>query len=125
MTTWITVCDTCKTEDWQDDSGKSDGERLAGFVEQAASGVAPLVKVRRHSCLMGCSRACNVTIQAEGKLGYTLAEFTADADAAQAIVDYAHLHSQSQTGQVPYRDWPQGVKGHFAARHLPLPGLEP
>ncbi len=40
---------------------------------------------------------------------------------AQAIVDYARLHAASDSGQVPYRQWPEGVKGHFVTRHPPLP----
>ncbi|OSP51934.1 DUF1636 domain-containing protein [Pseudoruegeria sp. SK021] len=121
MTTWITVCDTCKTGDWQIGSEKTDGARLAELVENTATPLAPQVQVRRFSCLMGCSRACNVTIQAEGKLAYTLSEFAPIPEAADAIVAYARLHADSTTGQVPYRSWPAGVKGHFAARHLPLP----
>jgi predicted metal-binding protein len=32
------------------------------------------------------------------------------------VVDYARLHAESPTGQVPFKQWPQGVKGHFVAR---------
>jgi len=121
MTTWITICDTCKREGWDATiDGPTDGEALAALIEDRSSGNAQ-VKTRRISCLMGCTRSCNVAIQGAGKLNYTLGEFIPDADAAQAIVDYATLHSESTTGQVPYRDWPAGVKGHFVTRHPPLP----
>ncbi|MEM1301882.1 MAG: DUF1636 domain-containing protein [Pseudomonadota bacterium] len=118
MTTWITVCDTCKRDGWL--QGETDGEKLAAAIEAVAESV-DTVKTRRASCTMGCKRACNVTLQAEGKLAYTLGEFEADADTAEAIVEYAQLHAQSETGQVPYRQWPQGVKGHFVTRMMPLP----
>lgn len=118
MTTWITVCDTCKRDGWL--VGDTDGEKLAAAVEAAAEG-SDHVKTRRVSCTMGCVRACNVTLQAEGKLAYTLGEFEPGAEAAEAIVEYAELHAQSETGQVPYRQWPQGVKGHFVTRMHPLP----
>ena len=62
-----------------------------------------------------------MAIQAEGKLAYTLGRFEPDTEAAEAIVDYAELHAQSTTGQVPFKQWPQGVKGHFVTRHPPLP----
>jgi len=82
----------------------------------------PDLQTRRVSCLMGCSHGCNIAIQAEGKLNYTLGRFDPEEEgAAQAIVDYAALHAQSETGQVPFRQWPQGVKGHFVTRHPPLP----
>lgn len=123
MTTWITICDTCK-RDAQEGvvNGQTDGERLAELVEQAAKGTA--LRTRRSSCLMGCAHGCNVAIQAEGKLNYTLGAFTPEKNAAEAIVAWAMLHSESPTGQVPYRSWPQEIKGHFITRHPPLPTEE-
>lgn len=121
MTTWITICDTCKQEGW--DAGnmtQTDGEALAALVEAAATGIGD-IKTRRISCLMGCKNACNVAIQGAGKLNYTLGTFTPTVEAAEGIVAYATSHAASDTGQVPYRDWPQAVKGHFVTRHPPLP----
>lgn len=124
MTTWITICDTCKREGWESTGmERTDGEALAALVEAAAEGVAGL-RTRRVSCLMGCKHGCNVAVQGAGKLNYTLGDFTPDPEAAQAIVDWAARHAQSDSGQVPYRDWPQGVKGHFVTRHPPLPAAE-
>ncbi|SEP84083.1 DUF1636 family protein [Thalassovita taeanensis] len=121
MTTWITICDTCKREGWDAATATlTDGESLAALVEQAAAD-APDVRARRVSCLMGCTHGCNIAVQGAGKLAYTLGKFTADADSAQAIVDYATLHAASDSGQVPFRQWPLGVKGHFITRHPPLP----
>lgn len=121
MTTWITVCDTCKRENW-DDSGAefTDGELFAAQIEEAAAGV-PDIRTRRTSCLMGCNRSCNVAIQSNGKLSYTLGEFTPDTESAEGVVAYAALHAASKTGQVPYKTWPQAIKGHFVTRHPPLP----
>lgn len=99
---------------------QTDGEALATLIEAAATG-QNAVKTRRVSCLMGCKNACNVAIQGEGKLNYTLGTFTPSAEAAEGIVAYATAHANSDTGQVPYRDWPQAVKGHFVTRHPPLP----
>lgn len=121
MTTWITICDTCKREGWDAATATAtDGEALAELVEAAAI-LSPGVQTRRVSCLMGCSHACNVAVQGEGKLAYTLGRFEADTTSAEAIVDYAAKHAASDTGQVPYREWPEGVKGHFVTRHPPLP----
>lgn len=122
MPTTITVCDTCKRENWDPATDpKTDGEKLAEMVERAASG-AEGVTVRRHSCLMGCDHGCNIAIQADGKLNYVLGRFAPEQDAADGIVGYAALHAQSDSGQVPYRTWPQAIKGHFVAR---LPVLPP
>lgn len=120
MATVVTVCDTCKRDGWQAGSGATDGESLAALVEAAAA-VWPGVIVRRHACLMGCAGACNVAIQAEGKISYTLGRFDPTEEAAEGIVAYAALHADSDTGQVPFRTWPAAIKGHFVTRHPPLP----
>ena len=79
MTSVITICDTCKRDDWAERAANdgvelTDGEALATLVEAAAEGVAG-VETRRHSCLMGCNHGCNVSLQAAGKLTYTLGKF--------------------------------------------------
>jgi len=120
MATMITVCDTCKREGWDStDMTQTDGEKLAELIELRAKD-SP-VRTRRTSCLMGCTHACNVAIQGTKKLNYTVGKFEPTAEAADAIVSYAELHSQSASGQVPYREWPQGIKGHFITRHPPMP----
>jgi predicted metal-binding protein len=124
MTTWITICDTCKRDGWdKGDMAQTDGEKLAQLIEDAASD-QPNIRTRRVSCLMGCKSGCNIAVQARDKLNYTLGNFTPDADAAAGIVAYAAAHADSATGQVPYRDWPQAIKGHFVTRHPPLPDDE-
>jgi predicted metal-binding protein len=125
MTTWITICDTCKRPGWDAAiAERTDGERFAALVEAEAAGAAR-VRARRVSCTMGCERACNVVVQGRGKLGYSLGMFEPSKEAAAAVVAWAGLHAESETGQVPYRQWPQGVKGHFVSRHAPLPEDDP
>ena len=72
---------------------------------------------------MGCGKGCNLAIQASGKLTYVMGDFEADPEQAAAIVEYARLHNESDTGQVPFRSWPQPVKGHFVSR-IPVPDSE-
>ena len=120
MTTWITICDTCKRDGW--DQGKmtrTDGEKLASLIEAIV--VNSPVRTRRTSCMMGCKHGCNVAIQADEKLCYTIGNFEPSARAAEAIVAYGELHAASKNGQVPYRQWPEALKGHFVTRHQPLP----
>lgn len=120
MTTWITICDTCKTLGQKNtDTAQSDGEKLAALIEQHATTTG--LRTRRTSCMMGCNHGCNITIQATGKLAYTLGRFSPDDKAARAIVSYATQHAASTNGQVPYRQWPEAIKGHFITRHQPLP----
>ena len=125
MTTTIIVCDTCrysvedKTTKTNDGTEKAGGEILAEQIEELAQGVENL-EVRRQSCLMGCERHCNTAVTAPGKLSYVIGKFDPTAESAGAIVAYARLHADSEKGQVPFREWPQGVKGHFVARIPPL-----
>ena len=120
--TTIFVCDTCafSTSAKTDAAGRTGGEILAGLVEEQAAGVDE-VEVRRQSCLMGCEHPCNTAVAGTGKLSYVLGRFAPDRQAAAAVVDYARLHADSANGQVPFRAWPQGVKGHFIAR---IPSLK-
>ena len=120
MTTTIFVCDTCRYSVEEKLHGeKTGGEILAEHVEGIAKGQENLT-VARVSCTMGCERHCNVSVTAPGKLTYVIGKFTPDREAAEAIVEYAQLHAAAETGQVPFKQWPQGVKGHFVAR-IPAP----
>ena len=120
MPTIITICETCKREDWKEKGIKeSDGFELAQLIEKS-SVTEEKVITRRHSCLMGCDHGCNVTIQDNKKLSYVLGNFKPTSEDAEAIILYANLHANSTNGQVPYREWPQAIKGHFVARIPPI-----
>ena len=112
MTTRLIICDTCKREGHAPVGGKTCGEQLARLVEERNSDLT----IQRHSCLMGCERACNIAIQEDGKIAYVMGQFSPTEDDADAILEYATQYSASETGRVPYREWPEGVKGHFVAR---------
>jgi predicted metal-binding protein len=121
MTT-ITICETCKLQDWAERGvEQTDGAIFASMIEAAAEDSAS-VTTRRHSCLMGCDHGCNIAIQGGKKLSYVLGRFEPSEAAAQAVVEYASLHAESEKGQVPYKQWPQGVKGHFVSRIPPVDG---
>ena len=120
MPTIITICETCKREDWKEKGLKeSDGFELAQLIEKS-SVTEEKVITRRHSCLMGCDHGCNVTIQDNKKISYVLGNFKPTREDAEAIILYANLHANSTNGQVPYREWPQAIKGHFVARIPPI-----
>lgn len=119
MTT-ITICTTCRQPALREDKTLTPcGEALLRQVSEAADD-NPDIKTRGVACLMGCEHGCNIAISGDDKLTYVLGSFTPDIDAAEAIVAYAAKHSESESGVVPFREWPQGVKGHFVARVPPL-----
>lgn len=118
MTT-ITVCTTCRNDATRETkAGDPTGEAFLEQVRLAARGRP--VNVRGTACLMGCQHGCNVAISAAGKMSYVLGRFDGTAEDASALAEYATLHAESDAGIVAYRQWPQGVKGHFVSRIPPL-----
>ena len=119
MTTTITVCETCRRRDGSvSDTDKRDGEIFCEMVEAAATGVEG-VKVSRFQCLAGCDEACNVALQSPQKFSYALGRFEPSVEKANALVEFAALHDQSADGMVPFRDRPEGIKGHMRVK-LPI-----
>ena len=114
MPAQLIICDTCafSTEEKMFD-GRTGGDILAELVEAIDTGE---VEVHRHSCLMGCEHSCNIALKEEGKITYVLGNFRPTKDAAQGIAEYAQLYASSETGQVPFKQWPKAIKGHFIAR---------
>lgn len=123
MTTTLLLCETCGI-DAAAPSAARKGELFAAEVEgllqeQLAAGAPPL-KIKRTRCLMACQRHCTALLQAPGKIAYVLGDFAPEREAAEALLDYSRKYQQSDSGQVPFRTWPAGIKGKFIARIPPL-----
>lgn len=121
----LIVCNTCRfsTEAREDADGVSGGARLLAALRKAKAGddrVAALA-VEEMPCLFNCTQHCSVHLRAPGKMGYVLGRFEPTAESAKALLDYAAAYLASAEGVVPYRQWPEGVKGHFIVR-TPPPG---
>jgi len=119
----VVVCNTCRlsADEREDGEGQRGGALLEATMRavQDADPALQGVEVQSMPCLFACSRHCTVHIRAPGKVGYVLGDFTPDEDAARAILEYAARHAESEHGRVPFREWPQGVKGHFITRTPP------
>lgn len=121
----LIVCNTCRwsAEEREDAAGVRGGARLAEALRAAKDGDARLetLAVEEMPCLFNCSQHCSIHLRAPDKIGYVLGRFAPTAEAAQPILDYAAAYLESAEGVVPYRQWPEGVKGHFIVR-TPPPG---
>ncbi len=121
----VVVCNSCRhsAESREDDAGMRGGRRLVEAMRtvQAADARYAGIAVQEMPCLFACTEHVTVHLRAPDKLGYVLGRFTPDAEAATAILDYAVHYAASDHGRVPFRQWPQGVKGHFITR-MPPPG---
>ncbi|MGB3620882.1 DUF1636 domain-containing protein [Ketobacter sp. MCCC 1A13808] len=120
MTTTLLVCETCGFNDSEPDAVHS-GERLAHALERAIKDSALPVSLKRFRCLMACKRHCVVQVRNNRKLGYVIGDFLPDQNAVTALLQYCQAYQLSDTGQVPYRDWPEHIKGKFIAR---IPAIE-
>lgn len=119
----IVACNTCRLsgDAREDESGQRGGARLVAALRaaKAADRRYAGIAVQEMPCLFACADFCTVHLRAPGKVSYVLGRFTPDGDAARAILDYAVHYAASEHGRVPFRDWPQGVKGHFITRSPP------
>lgn len=118
----IIVCSTCRLDDRrrEDKSGKRGGELFAAAIRAAAARRSDRkITVEETACFFACSRHCTVHLRAEGKISYILGDFQATQADAEALLDYFEHYLASETGVVPFENWPEGVKGHFITRQPP------
>jgi len=119
----IVVCSTCRIgpDQREDEHGVRGGMRLLEALRSAATDDPTLagLAIEPMPCLFACSTYCAIHLRAPGKIGYVLGSFQPTPEAARAILDYARHYMASAEGLVPYRDWPEGVKGHFIVRTPP------
>ena len=123
----LVVCSTCRhsSEAREDADGVRGGARLLDAVRAAAADDPRLVDlaIEAMPCLFACTSHCTVHLRAPDKVGYVLGRFEPTEEAARAILDYAAHYLESETGSVPYRLWPAGVKGHVLVRVPPAGGI--
>ena len=119
----VVACNTCRlsAESREDGEGRRGGDRLVAALRRVKDSDAryATVAVQEMPCLFACSEHCAVHIRAPDKVSYVLGRFAPDEEAARAILDYAVHYAASAHGRVAFRDWPQGVKGHFITRSPP------
>lgn len=116
MRTEIIVCETCRHQD-----GDREKDGVTGGAALATALLAEVedtdgITVRTMKCLMACDRHCAAHVRAPGKMAYTLGALSVEQGSAEALLSYARAYRQSETGVVPFREWPQGVKGKFVSR---------
>ena len=121
--TTLFVCTTCRRPHLREETERVPCGTILLSKIVAAGKTVMEVQVVGQACLMGCEHGCNVAVAAEGKLTYVLGSFEPTTEASEAILDYARRHAASTTGAVTFRQWHQGIKGHFVARIPPLPNV--
>jgi predicted metal-binding protein len=113
----LIACETCGGSADRETHGSTRGERL--IAQLRAAGPTPGVALSSVRCLWACSRSCAVHLRSEGRVGYVLAELEPDEVTAKALLEYAAMYGQTTDGAVPFKTWPQALRGHFLCR-LPV-----
>ncbi len=78
------------------------------------------VIVETQSCLWNCTKHCSVVIQDDQRFSYITGSNQPTPEQAEAILEWFDAHGQTETGEVPFKLWPQLMRGHFIARIPPV-----
>ena len=78
------------------------------------------ITVDRQACLWSCTRPLQRLLAGQPALQLSGRRLRAGPGAAEAILAWFDLHGESETGEVPFRTWPQAMRGHFIARFPPV-----
>ncbi len=119
----LQFCTTCKfTPDAKTaPDGRTGGEMLMGEVKAVlAEKGREDVRVEGQACLWSCTKHCNVVFRDEARFSYVAGGFAPTREAAEAIVAWFDMHGESERGEVPFRTWPDGMRGHFITRLPPV-----
>lgn len=126
----IVACNTCGGA-LREADGRARGEHLLERLEHELAlragtscpmGIIELTSVR---CLWACKRSCAVMLRSPGRVGYVLVELEPTEESARALLDYTSLYLQTTDGAVPFKTWPNALRGHFHCRIPALDGGEP
>ena len=117
----IVLCSTCRhtaLEKFGPD-GRTGGETLIAHMRDAVAARGLDLAVSTQSCLWNCRRHCSVVLRDEERFSYVTGDHEPTRAQAEAILDWFQAHGETATGEVPFRQWPERMKGHFIAR-VPL-----
>jgi predicted metal-binding protein len=118
----LVVCTTCK---FSPDSklapdGRTGGEMLLSHLQDAlqAAGRDDL-RLEPQVCLWNCTRPCSVVMRDSERFSYVTGGNAPTREQAEAVIAWFDFHGQTETGEVPFRQWPNAMRGHFIARIPP------
>ncbi len=77
------------------------------------------VDVVEQTCLWNCTQSCSVAIRDSERFSYITGRHVATRAQAEAILPWFDAHGETDTGEVPFRLWPDAMRGHFIARIPP------
>lgn len=119
----IVMCTTCRysAEEKFGPDGRSGGETLIAHMRAAMQerGQTDL-GLQTQACLWNCKRHCSVILRDDQRFTYFTGDHQPSREQAEAILDWFAAHGETETGEVPFRQWPDRMRGHFIARIPPV-----
>ena len=117
----LVICTTCKfsIESKTGPDGRTGGETLLGHMRDITAQRAD-VEVVEQACMWNCARPCSVVIRDDERFSYVTGGNEPSRAQAEAILSWFDAHGETPTGEVPFRLWPQAMRGHFIARIPPF-----
>lgn len=120
----IVMCSTCKfsPSEKTGPDGRTGGETLIAHMRDAVTARGADVSIATQACLWNCTRHCSVVLRDDERFTYFTGSHEPTREQAEAILDWFAAHGETATGEVPFRQWPDRMRGHFIAR---IPAVKP
>ncbi|WP_196502262.1 DUF1636 family protein [Aestuariivirga litoralis] len=121
----LIICSTCKfsPESKTGPDGRTGGQMMHDAVQAVLTKQDRSdVDVTTQSCMWNCDRPCSVVAQDDQRFSYVTGHNKPTEEQAEAIIAWFDAHGATDDGIVPFRLWPQLMRGHFIARMPPMKG---
>jgi predicted metal-binding protein len=119
----MVFCTTCRFSEAEQygPDGRTGGETLVGHMEALlAERQRKDIAIQRQACLWNCKRHCSVILGDNRRFTYFTGDHVPERAQAEAILEWFDMHGATETGEVPFRQWPNRIRGHFIARIPPV-----
>jgi predicted metal-binding protein len=119
----IVMCNTCRFPDGRKtaEDGRTGGQTLIAEMRELLVDLGRNdVDLVEQSCLWNCTQSCSVSIRDTDRFSYITGRHVATRTQAEAILQWFDKHGATSTGEVPFREWPDAMRGHFIARIPPV-----
>ena len=119
----LVICNTCRFPGGEKTGadGRTGGQVLLAEMRAllAEKGRGD-VTIAEQACLWNCTQSCSVAVADSDRFSYITGRNQPTRAQAEAILQWFDLHGQSASGEVPFRQWPDLLRGHFIARIPPV-----
>lgn len=119
----MVFCTTCRfsAAEHCGPDGRTGGETLIKHMEALlAERQRNDIAIQKQACLWNCKRHCSVILRDDERFTYFTGDHVPERAQAEAILEWFDMHAATATGEVPFRQWPNRMRGHFIARIPPV-----